>query len=86
MKMRQETGQRIRKIREALGMSQVQMAALMGLRRQAIGRIENGVHLPDPLSVLPLCTKYGVTLEYIYYNRPHLLPQWLIEKFPDYQV
>jgi transcriptional regulator with XRE-family HTH domain len=51
----------IRDMRQSLGMTQEEMAGLMGLRRETISRIENGVIKPTLGFVEKFCSAVAIT-------------------------
>jgi transcriptional regulator with XRE-family HTH domain len=55
---REETGNRIREIREQRGLSQEQLAELMGINRSTLSKIETG--------------KFAITIDYLYRLAWHL--------------
>jgi transcriptional regulator with XRE-family HTH domain len=55
---REETGNRIREIRERRGLSQEQLAEIMGINRSTLSKIETG--------------KFAITIDYLYRLAWHL--------------
>lgn len=58
-----ELGQRIRDVRESLGLSQEDLADHLGLTRQAIGQIEKGERKVDSLELIKLSSFLSVSME-----------------------
>ena len=52
-------------LRKLKGMSQEELAEIIGVSRQAISRWENGTALPDANNILALSKLYNVTTDYI---------------------
>lgn len=56
-------GQAIAKLRQADNMTQQTLAACLNVSHQAVSKWENGMTLPDVLTLLELSRMFGVTLE-----------------------
>lgn len=61
-----EIGDRLRLVREALGMSQVDFAARAGIAANTYNQIERGVRLPSVESSIALCEAHDLTLDWIF--------------------
>lgn len=62
----QEVAQRLRATRAALGLTQEQLAAEIGVTRTAYTNWEGGSALPDVLAMSRLAERFGATLDWIY--------------------
>ena len=58
-------GERINALRKACGMSQGQLASLMGVTRQAISKWENDQTTPDTLNLIRLAEVFERDIEYL---------------------
>lgn len=58
-----ETGKRLNEHRQARGMSQQEVAALMNVTHQAVSKWETGASLPDMQTLLALSRLYHTTME-----------------------
>ncbi|MFA9443799.1 helix-turn-helix transcriptional regulator [Egicoccus sp. AB-alg6-2] len=56
-------GQRVRRMRRALGLSQAELADRAGISRQALGTLEAGRHLPRVDAAVALAGVLGTTVE-----------------------
>lgn len=62
----QEVAQRLKSLRESVGVSQAKLAALMGARQASVNRYENGQSSP-PLKILRWYADFfDVSLDYIF--------------------
>lgn len=57
---------RIRELRLSRGMEQAQLAALVGVRRETIGRPEKGQHDPSLKPAMDIAHVFGLTAEDIF--------------------
>ena len=62
--MRLET--RLREFRQAKGLDQAALAALVGVRRETIGNLENGRYNPSLALAWSIAKVFGVTIEEIF--------------------
>jgi len=60
---RRRAGKRLRALREAAGLSQLQLAAASGLTHEAISRLETGMNAPYAATVLTLAQALAVAPE-----------------------
>lgn len=60
-----ETGQRIRRLRESLGLTQIQFAEMFHITRAFCSRIETGSKAPSIDLLVDISEKTGVTLDYL---------------------
>ena len=58
--------ERLRKLRESMRMSQVQVADLVGTTQSSIGRYENQIGLPPHKTLLWYADYFDVSMDYIY--------------------
>jgi transcriptional regulator with XRE-family HTH domain len=77
------TAARLRRTREALGLTVQQIADLFGISRQAVTNWELAYRLPDPAAMIRLYERYGVPTDWIYLGRPNGLPYELAVKLVD---
>ena len=54
---------RIRELRLSRGMEQAQLAALVGVRRETIGRLEKGQYNPSLKLAMDIAQEIGLTVE-----------------------
>ena len=57
---------RIRELRLSRGMEQAQLAALVGVRRETIGRLEKGQYNPSLKLAMDIAHVFGLTVEDIF--------------------
>ena len=62
-------GEKLQRLRQARGMSQEELAARMGVSRQAVSRWELNIALPDTENVVRLSELFGVTTDYLLKER-----------------
>ena len=62
--MRLET--RLREFRQAKGLDQAALAALVGVRRETIGRLEKGLYNPSLKLAMDLAKVFGVSVEELF--------------------
>lgn len=60
------SGERLKKVRNALGLTQVELCEKLDVKQNAYSAWENGKLLMDPYVASILATKFGVTLDYLY--------------------
>ncbi len=58
-------GQRITELRNEKNISQNQLAAALGVSRQAVSKWENGQSTPDPMKIIKLAEFLGTDVEYL---------------------
>lgn len=58
-------GSRIRMAREAMGLSQSELAEMIGLSIESVSRAERGTTLPTALTLLKMCDALGLDLEHL---------------------
>ncbi|GAN79813.1 helix-turn-helix domain-containing protein [Acidocella aminolytica] len=64
--VRKDIGQRIRQVRELAGITQLELSEILGTTQAKWSKYELGMNMPDPMSMIEFCAKFGVTLDYIY--------------------
>ena len=57
---------RIKELRAARGMDQAQLAELVGVRRETIGRLENGQYNPSLRLAMDIAKVFGLTVEQVF--------------------
>ena len=57
---------RIKELRAARCMDQAQLAELVGVRRETIGRLENGQYNPSLRLAMDIAKVFGLTVEQIF--------------------
>ena len=57
---------RIKELRAARGMDQMQLAELVGVRRETIGRLENGQYNPSLKLAMDIAKVFGLTVEEVF--------------------
>jgi ribosome-binding protein aMBF1 (putative translation factor) len=58
-------GKRVRKIREALGMSQIEFAGWLQHSRSVVSRIESGKRTLRPSEIVEICKQCQVSSEWV---------------------
>lgn len=58
-------GERISELRTQCGISQMQLAKLMDVSRQAVSKWENGLSTPEPLKMIHLAEVLDTDVEYL---------------------
>lgn len=76
----QASGERLKKVRQALGLTQVDLCEKLDVKQNAYSAWENGKLLMDPFVASILSTKFGVTLDYIYNGVEKDLPEEIRKK------
>lgn len=66
--LRKEIGMKMRKIRKALGYTQVQMVSFFEIGRANYSRIEKGEIFPNPTVLNTLCREFQVSLDWLIAN------------------
>ena len=80
--MELQIGNRIRELRKSNGMTQEQLAELIGISFQAVSKWENNIAMPDILLVPTLARIFGVTTDELFaYNLTEMRED--IEKYVD---
>ena len=64
--MKETMGQIIRRLRRERGMTQDELAEILGVTFQAVSKWENDTGLPDISQVVPLAAFFGVTTDTIF--------------------
>lgn len=59
------TGEKIQALRKARGWSQEELAAQIGVSRQAVSRWESDSTKPEAEKILALCDRFGVSTDYL---------------------
>ena len=60
-------GNRLRELREAKGLTQAQLADLIGMSRKTVNTVENGVFVPSTIVALKLAAALGCSVEDLFY-------------------
>ena len=61
------TGKMIAKLRQAKGLTQLQLAGIIGVSHQAVSKWESGAALPDIQTMMALTRFFGITVEQLVY-------------------
>lgn len=67
-------GHRLKVIRRAFGLTQAQVADIIGCTVANVSNMESGRQRPTILQAMRLGEVFGLTLDYIFLGRPTLLP------------
>ena len=67
-------GSRLKEVRTAAGLTQVELAALAGVSRKTVNTVENGVFVPSTILALSLARALGTTVEDLF---------WLVDSGPS---
>ena len=62
-----ELGNRIREVRENKGLTQAELAALVGVSRKTITTVENGVFIPSTVIALKLAAALRCQVEELFF-------------------
>ncbi len=65
--MAEGLGNRLRERREAKGLTQAQLADLIGVSRKTVNTVENGVFVPSTIVALKLAAALGCTVEELFF-------------------
>ena len=60
-------GNRLRELREAKGLTQAQLADLIGMSRKTVNTVENGVFVPSTIVALKLAAALGCSVEDLFH-------------------
>lgn len=63
---RAEIARRLRATRLALGLRPTQLCEATGIGTSTYSQWEAGLRMPDVLQILPICERFGLTLDWIY--------------------
>lgn len=74
-----QMGQRLARVRRALGYTQESFADTFGCGRSAVANWERGAYPPDVYAMMRLSDRHDVPIEYIYQGKTARLPQQLAE-------
>ncbi len=58
---------RLKEVRTAAGLTQVELAALAGVSRKTVNTVENGVFVPSTILALSLAKALGTTVEELFW-------------------
>lgn len=78
-KFREETGTRLKRLRDHLGLRQEDMGEMIGMVGTGISNIEKGIRGMDPEDAVRLKRATGVTLDWLYSGEGGALPQHLFK-------
>lgn len=67
-------GERILLHRKRLGLSQEELAARLGVSRQAVSKWELGVSTPEPENIIALARIFGITTDELLTGQPSVSP------------
>ena len=60
-----ELAERLRQLRKLTGVSQITLAEYLMCSPGTVSNYENGVHLPDPETLIGFANYYGVSVDYL---------------------
>lgn len=60
-------GNRVRELREARGLTQLQLAEAMSVSRKTVNTIENGIFQPSALVALKMARAFGCRVEDVFW-------------------
>lgn len=58
---------RLKEVRTAAGLTQVELAALAGVSRKTVNTVENGVFVPSTILALSIAKALGTTVEELFW-------------------
>ena len=61
-----EVGKRLKALRESIGISQVKMAELLGVKQSSINRYEQGLSAPSLETLVKYADYFDVSMDYIF--------------------
>ena len=64
--MAEQLRNRVREAREAAGLTQAQLADLIGMSRKTVNTVENGVFVPSTVVALKLARALGEPVEWLF--------------------
>lgn len=77
---RDQVAERLASTREALDLTQEELAEQLGVSRSALGNWETGRNLPDVAAMDRFAERHRITLDWIYRGDPSALPRNLARK------
>lgn len=75
-----EVGDRLARARDALGLTQAEVARAVGVTQGAWGNYERGIRLPDPQAIAKLADLYGVSFDWVFRGNVLGMPAELAAK------
>lgn len=66
--------ERIKQIRQAVGMTQAQFAEAIGLSRNYIAMVEIGQRVPSDRTIADICREFGVSPEWLRFGTGEMFP------------
>lgn len=69
MTMNYEIGKRVRKIRLQKGISQEQFGELIGIKKAAVSKIENGDNSLSRSNLIYICKQFNINEEWLLYGK-----------------
>lgn len=69
MTMNYEIGKRVRKIRLQKGISQEQFGELIGIKKAAVSKIENGDSSLSRSNLISICKQFNINEEWLLYGK-----------------
>lgn len=80
-----EIGKRVKEIREnKMHMNKVQFAQLIGMKNQYLGTVENGQRGLTIEKVIEICSKCGVSTDYLLYGTDNSIQAYASELLSKY--
>ena len=74
---------RLREIREAKGMSQIEAAKQLNVSRQSYNFYENGKRDPDTQTLQRMAEFFNVSVDYLLGRDANLFPQFTLQMFGE---
>ena len=66
-RLAEQLGNRLREVREARGLTQAQLAELIGVSRKTVNTVENGIFVPSTVIALKLAKALGHSVERLFF-------------------
>lgn len=76
-------GERVKEIRKALGLTLDKFGEKLGVKKQTVSRIENGINNVTEQMILSICREYKVNYDYLTYGDGEMfedLPETILDE------
>lgn len=76
-------GERVKEIRKALGLTLDKFGEKLGVKKQTVSRIENGINNVTEQMILSICREYNVNYDYLTYGDGEMfedLPETILDE------